>query len=72
MRGVEPFSKAPPATATGSPVGVSDRVTYTSFGPTLIVKLGGGVGLQFDLESAVNARNLAVGPVFRAGLSLSR
>lgn len=72
LRGVEPFSKAPPETAIGSPVGVSDRVTYTVYGPSLIVKLGRGVGLQFDVEGALNTRNLAKGTVFRGGISFSR
>lgn len=72
LRGVEPFSKAAPNVAIGSPVGVSDRVTYTAYGPTLILKLPSGLGFQFDVESAANTRNIATGAVFRAGVSLAR
>jgi hypothetical protein len=72
LRGVEPYSHAPKDTPIGSPVGVSDRVTYAYYGPTAIVKLGAGVSLQLDAERVFNAKNLATGVTWRAGLAYSR
>lgn len=71
-RGVEPFDSKPPRVASGSPVGVSDRVTFVMLGPSLIVKLGRGYGLQLDVEKTLHVRNMAKGTVFRAGASFSR
>ena len=72
VRGVEPFSHEAPEVARGTFSGVGDRVTYIAYGPTAIVGLGRGVGLQVDLELAGRARNLAKGPTLRAGVSFSR
>lgn len=72
LRGVEPYTKAPPGVPIGSPVGVSDRVTYTSYGPTAIVKVGRDWALQLDVDEAFNTRNLAVGTVFRVGVAFAR
>lgn len=69
LRGVEPFSHEAPSTPIGSPAGLGDRVTYTSYGPSAIVKLGRGVSAQFDVEGAFNTRNIAKGPLFRIGVS---
>jgi hypothetical protein len=71
VRGVEPYDQSP-REARGSPVGLSDRVGYVVFGPTVIVPLAGGAGLQLDVEAAARARNLAKGTTVRLGLSLSR
>lgn len=72
LRGVEPYDKAPRDVALGSPVGVGDRVTYLVYGPSLIARLGGGWGAQFDVTGVARARNLARGPVFSLGLTWSR
>jgi hypothetical protein len=72
LRGVEPYTKAPPGVPIGSPVGVSDRVTYTAYGPTAIVKVGRDWALQLDVDEAFNTRNLAVGTVFRVGVAFVR
>ncbi len=72
LDGVEPYDKAPRAVALGSPVGFGDRVTYLNYGPSLIFKLGGGLGLQLDLSRVARARNIAVGTSWRAGFSYSR
>jgi len=72
LRGVEPYSHAPKQTPIGSPVGVSDRVTYAYYGPSAILKLGGGLGVQLDAEFVFNAKNLATGLTWRAGLAYSR
>ncbi len=71
-RGLEPYDKAPRAIALGSPVGVGDRVTYLTYGPSLIVRLGGGLGAQLDVTGIARARNLARGPQVNLGLSYSR
>lgn len=72
LRGVEPYSRRPGSRTSGSFVGVGDRVTYAAYGPTAILKLGGRISLQLDLDGAFHARNLAEGAVFRVGLSFSR
>ncbi len=71
-RGEEPFSKEPGATSLNSFVGVGDRVTYVVIGPSAVVNLGSGWGLQLDLEEAFHARNLARGPMFRGGITYQR
>jgi hypothetical protein len=71
VRGVEPYDQSP-REVRGSPVGLSDRVGYLVFGPTAIVPLAGGAGLQLDVEAAARARNLAKGTTVRLGLSLTR
>ncbi len=72
FRGVEPWSQRPGDRSAGSFVGVGDRVTYASYGPTAIFKLGRGLGLQLDLDGAFHARNLAEGSVLRVGVFLTR
>jgi hypothetical protein len=72
LRGAEPWSTEAPSVALGSFVGVGDRVTYLTVGPTAIVTLAKGLGVQVDVESILRARNLARGPLVRVGLSLSR
>jgi hypothetical protein len=72
LRGLEPYDKAPRDTALGSPVGVGDRVTYLTYGPSLIVKLGAGWGAQLDVTGVARARNLARGPQLGLGLTYSR
>jgi len=72
IRGVEPYSNKAPREARGSPVGLSDRVTYLIYGPTLILGLGNGAALQVDVDGAARARNLADGTTVRVGVSFSR
>ncbi len=72
LRGLEPYDKAARDVALGSPVGVGDRVTYLTYGPSLIAKLGGGWGAQLDLTGVARARNLARGPQLSVGLSYAR
>lgn len=72
FRGVEPFDQAPEQSGFGSPVGFGDGVRYLSFGPTAIVKLGGGWGAQIDVTGVARTRNLARGTQFTFGLSYSR
>jgi hypothetical protein len=72
LRGQEPWSHDAPEEAIGSFVGVGDRVTYVSFGPSVIVDLGPGLSLQADAEAVTRARNLAKGPVLRLGLAYRR
>jgi hypothetical protein len=72
LRGVETYDKAARETAVGSPVGLSDRVTYLAYGPTAIVQLGGGLAVQGDVEGVAHARNLARGVTWRLGLAWSR
>ncbi len=72
VRGLEPYDKAPREIALGSPVGVGDRVTYLTYGPSLIVKLGRGFGAQLDVTGIARARNLARGPQVNVGLSYAR
>jgi hypothetical protein len=70
--GVEPWSHSAPDQARGSPVGLGDRVTFLKYGPTAIVRLASGWGVQVDVEGVARARNLARGVTYRAGVLLSR
>ena len=72
LRGEEPFSHEPGTARAGSFVGLGDRVTYLVYGPSAIVGLGNGWGLQLDLEGAARARNLVKGPLLRAGITYQR
>ena len=72
LRGLEPLSMKPGSRTAGSFVGVGDRVTYAVYGPTAIVKLGEGWGLQLDVEGAFRTRNLATGTVVRTALTFAR
>lgn len=72
VRGVEPFSHRTRDVALGSPVGLSDRVTYLTYGPTVILGLRKGLAVQADLEAVARARNLARGLTYRLGLSYAR
>jgi len=72
VRGVEPYKSEPGEASLVSAAGLGDGVTYTAYGPTLIVKLDSGLSLQLDVDGAIHARNLAKGTVFRAGVSYSR
>ena len=72
VRGVEPWSSDAPAEALGSFIGVGDRVAYLTVGPTALVTVASGVGIQVDFESVLRARNLAKGPLVRIGLTFSR
>jgi hypothetical protein len=72
VRGVEPFSHKTRDVALGSPVGLSDRVTYLNYGPTVILGLRHGVSLQADVDQSARARNLARGLTYRLGVAYSR
>jgi hypothetical protein len=72
VRGLEPWESTAGEGSVASASGLGDGVTYASFGPTAIVKLGGGVSLQLDADGAVHARNLAKGTAFRIGVSYNR
>jgi hypothetical protein len=72
LRGVEPFSREAGSRTAGSFVGVGDRVTYVAVGPSLLVGLGRGWGVQLDFDTALHARNLARGPTYRVGFYHSR
>ena len=69
VKGMEPYSHAARGVALGSPVGLSDRVTYLNYGPTVIVRLGPRFGLQLDVDATARARNLARGLTYRVGFS---
>jgi hypothetical protein len=72
LRGVEPYDNSARLVAIGSPTGLSDRVTYTTYGPSLLVRVGGGWTLHFEVEDTFHARNLAKGINFRTGLTWAR
>ena len=69
LRGVEPFSHEAPENPIGSPSGLGDRVTYTAYGASAYLKVGGGFSLQLDVDSAFNTHNIAEGATFRVGLA---
>ena len=65
LRGLEPYSSTPGEGALTSPAGLGDGVSYTALGPALTLELGENWGVQMEIEDAVHATNLAVGPKFR-------
>jgi hypothetical protein len=71
VRGLRPYDLSARGVALGSFVGVGDRVSYLAFGPSALVKLGGGFGAQVDVTGAAFERNLATGTTFSIGLSYS-
>ncbi len=72
LRGVQPWDTTPGDASTVSAAGFGDGVTYLAYGPGLIVELARGVALQLDVDGATNVRNIAKGPTYRVGLSISR
>jgi len=72
VRGVQPWNTEPGDLSTQSAAGFGDGVTYLAFGPGLAVELGGGVGVQLDLDGATNVRNIAKGTTLRVGLYVAR
>lgn len=72
LRGIQPWDTGPSDLSTGSAAGFGDGTTYLNFGPALIVELGGGAGLQADLDLMGHTRNIARGSTLRIGLYLSR
>ena len=72
LRGVQPWDTTPGKASTESVAGFGDGVTYLAYGPGLIVELAPGVALQFDVDGATHVRNIARGPTYRFGLSVSR
>jgi len=72
LRGVQPWDTSPSDLSTGSAAGFGDGTTWLTFGPALIVELGGGAGLQADLDLMAHTRNIARGSTLRIGLFLVR
>ncbi len=72
LRGVQPYRSEPADDAIGSPSGLGDGVTYAVYAPMAIVKLGGGTGIQVEIEDAFNETNLATGVKFRIKFFLER
>lgn len=72
LRGVEPYDSSPRAVAIGSPTGLSDRVTYVTYGPSLALALAGPWTVHLAVEDTFHARNLARGVTLRTSLSWSR
>lgn len=72
LRGVQPWDTGPSDLSTGSAAGFGDGTTYLNFGPALIVELGGGAGVQADLDLMANTRNIARGATLRLGFFLAR
>ena len=72
VRGAQPWDTEPGDASTVSPAGFGDGVTYLAFGPGAIVELARGVALQLDVDGATHVRNIAKGPTFRFGVSVSR
>jgi len=72
LRGVQPWDTAPSNLSTATAAGFGDGTTYVSFGPGAIVELGGGAGLQLDLDLLAHTRNIARGPTLRVGVFVSR
>jgi hypothetical protein len=72
LRGVQPFRYPDGSVGTGALVGVGNGVTYVNYGPSLAVKLGGGVGLEFSVEGNFHTRNVTRGVQYRAGVTLNR
>ena len=72
LRGVQPYRSKPSDDALGSASGLGDGVTYTVYGPMVIVKLGRGTGIQLEIEDAFNETNLATGVKFRVKLFFER
>lgn len=72
IRGVQPWDSTPGDASTVSPSGFGDGVTYLAYGPALILEIASGIALQMDVDLATNVRNIAKGPTFRVGLSVSR
>jgi len=70
LRGLEPFRSG--SVTAGSLAGFGNGVTYAVYGPTAIVNLGGGFGLQLDVEGGFNTKNVAGGTVFRGGVTFAR
>ncbi len=72
LAGLQRWSNTPGELSAESLVGLGDGVTYAGWGPTLIVKLGGGWGAQADWEALFHAHNIAVGDTWRFGLTYQR
>ncbi len=72
LRGVQPFRYPDGSVGSGALVGVGNGVTYVNYGPSLLVKLGSGIGLELSAEGAFHTRNVAQGIQYRAGLTLQR
>lgn len=72
LRGNQPFRYPDGSFGGGSFTGVGNGVTYVNYGPSLIVKLGAGLGLEMGVEGTFHARNIATGTLFRAALTFQR
>lgn len=72
IRGVQPWDTTPGDLSAGSAAGLGDGVTYLEFGPSAILTVRSGLGLQASVEGVTQTRNIARGPTFRVGLFLTR
>jgi hypothetical protein len=72
FRGVQPWDTTPGDLSAGSAAGLGDGVIYLEFGPSAIVTLRPGLGVQASVEGVTHARNIARGPTFRLGLFVTR
>jgi hypothetical protein len=72
VRGVQPWDTTPGDLSAGSAAGLGDGVTYLELGPSAIVTLRPGLGIQASVEGVTHARNIAKGPTFRVGLFVTR
>ncbi len=72
LAGLQRWSNTPGELTGDSLVGLGDGVTYGAWGPSLIVKFGGGWGVQADWEALLHTRIIATGNTWRFGLSYQR
>lgn len=72
LSGIQPYDSSARDVPIGSPTGLSDRVTYTTYGPGVMVRLPGPWTLHLEVTDTFHARNLAKGLTFRTGLSWLR
>ena len=68
--GVEPYED-PADRPTASAAGLGDDVAYLALGPSLRWECAKGWALQAALDGAASARNVALGPTLRLGVSYS-
>lgn len=72
FRGVQPWDTTPGDVSAGSAAGLGDGVTYLAFGPSAIITVRPGIGVQIDADGATHTRNIARGPTVRVGLFVIR
>jgi hypothetical protein len=70
--GIQPWDTTPGDLSAGSAAGLGDGVTYLEFGPSAIITVRPGLGIQASVAGVTHTRNIARGPTFRLGLFLTR